>query len=138
MWWYSLVGAERVGHVEDVVRLGAGKREVVQPWRRTLRRGDVVHGLLAKHPRRVQRAVVVFDGLGETEAQRRVPLVERLHVVGDKVDVVEAIDAGAVAKVVALVVMTGPLDLVEVLDDETERILRRARSARRRSVAPAG
>ena len=79
--------------------------------------------LLAKHPRRVQRAVVVFDCLRETEAQRGVPLVERLHVVGDKVDVVEAIDAGTVAQVVALMMMTGPLDLVEVLDDESERIL---------------
>ena len=65
-----------------------------------------------------------------------VPLVERLHVVGDEVDVVEAVDAGAVAQVVALMVMTDPLDLVEVLDDEAERILARAPSARHRSVAP--
>ena len=45
---------------------------------------------------------------------------------------------GAVAQVVALVVMTGPLDLVEVLDDEAERILAPAPSGRRPRVAPAG
>ena len=71
-------GAERVGEVEDVVRLGTREREVMQSRRRALGRGDVVHRLLAEHPRRVQRAVVVLDGLRQTEAQRGVPLVERL------------------------------------------------------------
>ncbi len=45
-----------------------------------------------------------------------------LHVVGHQVDVVEPVDAGSVAKVVALVMVADPLDLVEVLDDEAERV----------------
>ena len=47
---------------------------------------------------------------------------------------IEPIDAGSVAQVVSLVMMTGPLDVVEVLHDESERILhvdRRADTARR-------
>jgi hypothetical protein len=79
--------------------------------------------LLTEHPCRVQRAVVVLDGLRQSEAEAGVPLVERLHVVGDEVDVVEAVDAGPVSEVVALVMVTDPLDLVEVLDHEAERIL---------------
>ena len=36
---------------------------------------------------------------------------------------IETVDAGAVAQVVALVVVPDPLDVVEVLDDEPERVL---------------
>ena len=135
----ELVGrTQRVGEVEDVVRLGTREREVVQPRRRALRRRDVVHRLLAEHPRRVQRAVVVLDGLRQPEAEAGVPLVERLHVVGDEVDVVEPVDAGAVAQVVALMMVTDPLDLVEVLDDEAERDPRTRTVGPTARVVPAG
>ena len=101
------------------------------------REGHVVHGLLAEHPRREQRAVVVLDRLAEPEPERRVVLVGGRHVGGGDVDVVEAVDARAMAQVVALDERLDLVDLVHELDVKPSGSTARTASPKP-GVVPAG
>ena len=115
--------ADGVAQAQDVVRLGHREPEVVELGPGAEREGHVVDGLLAEHPRRVQRPVRVLDRLGQPEAEVGVVGVRGGHVGDGDVDVVDAGDAGAAAQVVAL---DEPLDLghlVDQLDGEAERVL---------------
>jgi hypothetical protein len=95
---------------------------VVQAGSGAAGEGDVVDGLLAVHPGRVQLVLVALDGLRAAETQRPVVGVGGGYVGGADVEVVQAGDLGAVAQVVALDEAFGAGDVVEELDGEAERV----------------
>src|SRR5580700_8682923 len=66
--------AEDVADAQYLVRLVREEPQVMQARAVAAGERDVVHGLLAEHPGRVQ-GVAVLDGLGQPEAERPVVLV---------------------------------------------------------------
>ncbi|MGW1785002.1 hypothetical protein ACWCQQ_38790 [Streptomyces sp. NPDC002143] len=98
-----------------------GDAEVVQARPGTTRERDVVGGLLAVQPGRVQLVLVTLDGLGAAEAEGLVVGVGgrdvRVHMFK-----LQAGDRSALVQVVALDEALGVFDLVEELDGEVERV----------------
>ena len=93
-WWDSWVATP------EVVQAGAGAAG----------EGDVVDGLLAVHPGRVQLVLVALDGLRAAEAEGLVVGVGGGDVGGADVEVVQPGDLGAAVQVVALDEALGALD----------------------------
>jgi hypothetical protein len=118
-------GVERAEDVADpqyLVRLVGEEAQMVQA--RPLSPGErhVVHGLLAEHPGGVER-LLVLDRLGQAEAERRVVLVGRAHVVHHDVEMVQTGGFGAAPQVVTLLQAVGVVGVEEELDGEAERVL---------------
>ena len=114
--------AEDVADPQHLVRLVGEEPQMVQA--RPLPPGErhVVHGLLAEHPGGVQ-VVLVFNRLGQAEAQGRVVLVGGPHVGDDDVEVVESGGFGPAPQVIALLEALDVGGVEEELDGEAERVL---------------
>lgn len=94
--------------------------EMVQAGTGTAGERHVVDGLLAEHPRGVQRGVV-FDRLRAAEAEGPVVVIGGADVGHHDVEVVAGW-LGAASQVESLNESLRPGYLVEVLDGETERV----------------
>ena len=114
--------AEDVADPQHLVRLVGEEPQVVQA--RPLSPGErhVVHGLLAEHPGGVQVALV-FDRLGQAEAQGRVVRVGGADVGDDDVEVVEPGGFGPAPQVIALLEAFDVGGVEEELHSEAERVL---------------
>jgi hypothetical protein len=116
---------ELVADVQDLAALGGVERDVVQARPVAAGQCDVVHGRLAEHPGRVQRAVATADVLRRPEPEPRHGRLAAGHVRGDHVEVVQPGDRPGAVQVEALGQPLNVVTVVEVLDREAERVLHR-------------
>jgi hypothetical protein len=114
--------AEDVADPQHLMRLMGEEPQVVQARPVAVGKRHVVHGLLAEHPGRVERAGVL-DRLGQAEPERPVVLIGRLHVGNDDVEVVEPRDLGTAPQVITLLQALDVGGVEEELDGAAERVV---------------